>query len=136
MSGDGEEGQSSPAIQAEQKLRQMNQEWVEALVHRDTPTLDRLMDESCIFTDALTGDDKAQFIADLNSGDLRITSLTRDNVEVRIYGSTGVLTALDTADWQYKGRHIRGHYRSTHVYAERGGVWQIVSIQSSHIEGG
>jgi ketosteroid isomerase-like protein len=135
MSGEAEEGQSNSAIQAEQKLRRMSEEWVDALIHRDTQTLDRLMDELCIFTDALTGDDKAQFIADIDSGELQITSLTRDNIEVRVYGSTGVLTALDTADWHYKGRHIRGHYRSTHVYAERGGVWQIVSIQSSHIEG-
>ena len=47
---------------------------------------------------------------------------------------TGVMTALDTADWQYKGRHIQGHYRTLHVYAERGGVWQIVAIQASHID--
>jgi ketosteroid isomerase-like protein len=120
--------------ETEQKLRRMNEEWVEALIHRDTSTLNRLMDELCIFTDALTGDDKAQFIADIHSGDLQVNSLKRDNVEVRVYGSTAVMMALDTADWQYKGRQIQGHYRTLHVYAEREGVWQIVAIQSSHIE--
>jgi ketosteroid isomerase-like protein len=125
---------SDPTIRAEQKLRSMNEEWVEALTSKDTSTLNRLMDELCIFTDALTGDDKAQFIADIDSGDLEVRSLKRDNVEVRIYGSTGVMTSLDSADWRYKGRDIQGHYRTLHVYAEIGGEWRIVAIQSSHIE--
>jgi ketosteroid isomerase-like protein len=133
MAGNSENEQSPPVVQTEQKLRQMNEQWVEALIHRDTATLDRLMHEACVFTDALPGDDKAQFIADVASGDLQVTALRRENVEVRVYGATGVMTALDTADWQYKGRHIQGHYRTIHVYAERDGNWQIVAIQASPI---
>ena len=120
--------------QLEQKLRRMNKQWVEALINKDAATLDRLMDQGCIFTDALAGDDKAQFIGDIEAGDLQVHSLKRDNVEIGVFGSTAIMTALDTADWQYKGHHIQGHYRTIHVYAERQGVWQIVAIQASHIE--
>jgi ketosteroid isomerase-like protein len=122
------------SAQIEQQLRSMNAEWVEALINKDTATLNRLMDERCIFTDALVGDDKAQFISDVESGALSVNTLLRENVEVTIYGSTGILTGLDTCDWLYKGQHIQGHYRTTHVYAEQQGVWQIVAIQASHIE--
>jgi ketosteroid isomerase-like protein len=122
------------SAQIEHELRNMNTQWVEALVNRDTAALDRLMDERCIFTDALSGDDKAQFIADVESGALTVNSLSRENVEVSIYGSTAILTALDSCDWLYRGQHIQGHYRTTHVYAERQGVWQIVAIQASPIE--
>ena len=125
---------SDSTIQVEQKLRRMNEEWIEAVINKDASTLDRLMDERCLFTEALAGDDKAQFIADIESGDLEVNSLVRDNVEVRVYGSTAVMTALDATDWKYKGRHIKGYYRVVNVYAERGGVWQIVAIQASHIE--
>jgi hypothetical protein len=120
-----------PDIRVEQKLRRFNQEWVDALVQGDTVTLNRLMDEGCMFTYALEGDDRAQFIADIESGELKVKSLKRDNVEVRIYGSTGVLIAHDDADWRYKGSQIKGHYRTIQVYAEREGNWQIVAIQSS-----
>jgi hypothetical protein len=120
--------------QSEQKLRRMNEEWVEALVNKDTATLNRLMDQWCIFTDALIGDDKSQFIAEIEAGDLQVNSFIRDNVEVAIYGSTGIMTALDTVDWRYRGQHIQGHYRTIHVYTEREGVWQIVAIQASHVE--
>src|SRR5262245_33071653 len=120
-------------IEAEQKLQHFNREWVEALVQGDTATLNRLMDERCMFTFALEGDDKAQFLADIEAGVLKVGSMKRDNVEVQIFGSTGVLIAHDEADWHYKNNHIRGHYRTIHVYAERDGVWQIVAIQASPI---
>jgi hypothetical protein len=118
-------------IEVEQKLRRFNQEWVDALVKRDTVTLNRLMDEGCMFSYILDGDDKAQFIAEIESGDLKVISLRRDNVEVRIFGATGIMIAHDEADWIYKGSHIQGHYRTIHVYAERKGAWQIVAIQTS-----
>jgi ketosteroid isomerase-like protein len=122
------------SAEIEHQLRMMNEQWVEALVNQDTAALDRLMDERCIFTDALTGDDKAQFLADIESGALKVNSLIRENVEVTIYGATAILTALDTCDWLYRSQHIQGHYRTIHVYAERQGHWQIVAIQASHIE--
>lgn len=121
------------AIEVEQRLRHFNREWVEALVQGDTATLNRLMDDRCMFTYALEGDDKAQFLDDIEAGVLKVDSLKRDNVEVQIFGSTGVLIAHDEADWHYKHNHIRGHYRTIHVYAERAGVWQIVAIQASPI---
>jgi len=133
MSSQAENENSPSTIQAEQQLRRINEEWVEALVRSDTATLNRLMDEGCIFSYALDGDDKAQFIADIESGDLRVATLKRDHVEVSIYDSTGVLIAFDTADWRYKGQHIQSHYRTIHVYAERAGQWQIVAIQASPI---
>ena len=120
-----------PDIQVEQKLRRYNREWVDALIQGDTATLNRLMDEGCMFTYALEGDDRDQFIADIESGELKVKSLKRDNVEVRIYGSTGVLIAHDYADWLYKGSPIQGHYRTIQVYAEREGNWLIVANQSS-----
>ena len=133
MAGQAESGDLRPSIQGEQLLRHMNDEWVEALVQSDTATLNRLMDKGCIFSYALDGDDRAQFIADIEAGDLRVASLKRDHVEVSIYGATGVLIAFDTADWYYKGQHIQSHYRTIHVYAERDGQWQIVAIQASPI---
>src|SRR2546421_8540427 len=124
---------SSSTVPAEQELRRINEEWVNALVRGDTALLNHLMAEDCIFTYTLDGDDKVQFIGDIKSGDLQVESLKRENVEIHIYGSTGVLMGFDTANWRYKGRTIQGLYRTIHVYAERDGRWQIVTIQASPI---
>jgi ketosteroid isomerase-like protein len=119
--------------EVERELRQMTSEWVEALVKRDVATLDRIMADDCTFTYPLEGDTKEQFIADVQAGDLEVNALTRENVQVRIYGHTAVVTGLDTANWKYKGHQITGYYSNITVYAEREGRWQMVTIQSCPI---
>ena len=114
-------------------LRRMSREWVGALLRRDTAMLARIMADDCTFTYPLEGDGTEQFVADVESGDLRVESLTRDNVEVRVFGQTAVLTGLDTARWVYKGHAIEGYYRTINVYAERDGRWQLVAIQACPI---
>lgn len=119
--------------QAEHDVRRISSEWVASLVNRDTVTLARVMARDCTFTYPLEGDGTEQFIADLDSGDLLVEKMTRDNVEVRVFGQTAVLTAVDTAKWLYKGHVIEGYYRTIQVFAERDGRWQLVAIQSCPI---
>jgi ketosteroid isomerase-like protein len=47
-------------IEIEQQLRQMNDEWVKALVRRDSATLDRIMADDFVFTYPMEGDDKGR----------------------------------------------------------------------------
>ena len=119
--------------QIEQDLRRMNGEWVAALIQRDTTSLARIMARDCTFTYPLEGDGTEQFIADVDSGDLTVESMTRDNVEVRVFGQTAVLTGVDTVKWIYKGHAIEGYYRTIHVYSERDARWQLVAIQACPI---
>lgn len=119
--------------EVEHDVRRMSSEWVAALVERDVTTLTRIMAWDCTFTYPLEGDGTEQFIADVSSGDLAVESLTRDNVEVRVFGHTAVLTGVDTAKWIYKGHAIDGYYRAIQVYAERDGRWQLVAIQACPI---
>jgi ketosteroid isomerase-like protein len=120
-------------FEIEQELRRMNEDWVKALVGRDAATLERIMADDCIFTYPLEGDDKAQFISDVVAGDLQIEHFEREHVNVRIYGSTAVMSCLDTTSWKYHGRDITGQYRTLHIYAERHGHWQLVTVQSCPI---
>jgi len=78
----------------------------------------------------MEGDDKAQFIADVVDGNVRVEFLNRENVGVRVWGDTAVLTAKDSAKWFYQGRDFSGHYKIVHVYSRREGVWQLVSVQA------
>src|SRR5437016_8944017 len=88
-------------IETEQLLRQLNDEWVKALVRGDGETLERIMADDFFMTYPLEGDDKAQFISDVTSGDLKIEHLSREQVSVRLFGSTAVVTARDSATWLY-----------------------------------
>jgi len=117
----------------EHEIRKLNAQWITALTHRDIEALSRIMAPDCAFTYPLEGDGTEQFIADVRSGDLIVESMTRDNVEVRVFGQTAVLTGLDTTKWMYKGHDISAYYRTIHVYAEREGRWQLVAVQACPI---
>jgi ketosteroid isomerase-like protein len=129
MSGD-HPGHEPAKIETEQTLRQMNDEWVKALVRKDGATLDRIMADDFLFAYPMEGDDKEQFIGDVISGDVKVELLTRENVSVRIWGSTAVLTGKDSAKWYYKGRDFSGHYKIINVYSFRDDRWQLVSVQA------
>ncbi len=116
-------------IEKEQLLRQMNDEWVKALVRRDGGTLERILAEDFFFAYPLEGDDKTQFISDVTSGDLIVEHITRHQLNVRVFGSTAVLTARDSAKWIYRGRDLEGQYKVIQVYAERDNRWQLVAVQ-------
>jgi hypothetical protein len=66
-------------------------------------------------------------------GNVRVEFLNRENVGVRVWGDTAVLTAKDSAKWYYQGRDFSGHYKIVHVYARRAGKWQLVSVQACPI---
>lgn len=124
---------SPSKIETEQQLRQMNDDWTKALVRADRVTLDRIMADDFFFAYPMEGDDKAQFIGDVVSGDVKVESLTRENITVRIWGDTAVLTGRDSARWSYQGRDFSGHYKVINVYARREGEWRLVSVQACPI---
>ncbi len=125
---------STPAepqtIEIEQHLRQLDDEWVKAVVRRDGETLDRIIADDFVFAYPLEGDDKAQFISDVTSGQLKVEHISREQVSVRVFGKTAVLTARDSATWLYHGREMSGQYKIIKVFSERDGQWQLCSFQA------
>jgi len=122
---------SSPsAIEIEQHIRQLNDEWVKAIMRADAEALGRIMADDFYFTYPLEGDDKAQFISDITSGDLKIKHIAREQLNVRVFGNTAVLTARDSATWLYHGRELAGQYKILSVFSERDGRWQLCAIQA------
>ena len=119
-----------PNIEVEQHLRQLNDEWVKAVVRGDGETLERIMADDFILTYPLEGDDKAQFIADVTSGDLKIEHISRDHLSVRVFGSTAVLSARDSATWLYHGRELSGKYKVILIYSKREDRWQLCAVQA------
>jgi hypothetical protein len=57
-----------------------DQQWVRAPEARDVAALDRIMADDFVFTHPREGDDKGQFIADVESGDVRVEHMGRARV--------------------------------------------------------
>ncbi len=117
---------------AEQALIELESNLAAALEKSDMVAYDRLIGDDYTFTtqDGVVRT-KAEMIASYKSGDLKYESLRFDDIKVRLYGNTAVVTGRSTAKAQDKGQDISGQYRYTRVYVKRHGRWQLVATQST-----
>jgi ketosteroid isomerase-like protein len=126
-------GQKSGRV--EQELLRANQEYDEALVRGDASALDRIYADEFVYT---TPDgevrDKAQQLAFTKSGDLKLEFGRSDDVRVRAYGNTAVMTGRFTARGSFGGRSIDIRERYTAVWVKRRGRWQLVAEQGNFIK--
>jgi ketosteroid isomerase-like protein len=128
-----DESHSLSKSETEQLLLQMTDEWAKALVRGDGESLGLIMADDFYFAYPFEGDGKEQFIDDVTSGEVTVEHLTRENVNVRVWGDAAVLTGKDSARWFYKGHDYSGHYKVIHVYSLRNEKWQLVSVQACPI---
>lgn len=117
------------------ELLKANREYDEALVRGDALVLERLYSDDFIYT---TPDgevrDKAQQLAFTRTGDLRLESGQSDDVRVRVYGNTAVMTGRFTAKGKFRDQRIDIRERYTAVWVKREGRWRLVAEQGNLIK--
>ncbi len=128
-----DESHSLSKAETEELLLQMTDEWAKALVRGDGDALGQIMADDFYFAYPFEGDGKEQFIDDVTSGEVKVEHLSRENVNVHVWGDAAVLTGKDSARWFYKGHDYSGHYKVMHVYSLRNEKWQLVSVQACPI---
>ena len=131
-------GQAKPAASkadtasVEQTLIQMERDWTQAALKKDTATLDRILADDWVaigFQGTTTT--KTQAIAELKSGVSAAQTEELGDMKVRIFGTTAIVTGSDTEKSTYKGKDSSGKYVWTDVFIERNGRWQAVASQST-----
>lgn len=108
--------------------------WAAAVQASDISALDDIIAEDYVGTTA-TGavQDKQQYLSAFVSGD-RVTSvLTTEDLCVRLYGDTAVITHGGSAEGQFRGTPTGGDFRWTHVFVRRDGRWRAVSNHVTRI---
>jgi hypothetical protein len=74
---------------------------------------------------------KQEVLQDLRSGGLRFHSIELGQTEVRMYGSTAVLTAESQAVSSRYGMESRSHFRLIAAYVQQGQSIKLVHFQST-----
>ena len=117
---------------SEKEILKLENQWSEAVVKRDTTTLQRLYADEYLFTDP-GGDvwNKLQDIANVASGTFVVTSFNLDDMKVHIYRRVAVVTGSNDMKATYNGKDVSGKYRFTDVFVKRSGRWQCVATQST-----
>jgi ketosteroid isomerase-like protein len=127
---------STERVTAEQELIKLENRWNDAIVKHDWAFFDQILADDYISTD-FDGNvgTKADFLEFLRSGESVIASSIVDDMKVRIYGDTAVVTGrTTTVNEQYQGKDLSGQYRWTDTWVKYYlGRWRCVAEHISRI---
>ncbi len=129
-------GQGGGGRRAEEEIRRLNEQEVEALLRNDVATLKRLWSDDFVVTNPFNKFiDKRQVVGMTESGALAFTSYDRQIEYVRVYGDTAVVAGGETVMWAGKlptsGQTSR--LRFTGVWMRQGGQWREVARHANMV---
>jgi len=116
--------------QDEQALIRIQHEWAEARIQGDSSYTRRLEAEDCtiVWPDGRIVNKRG----DLRSmtGNIVFTEFTIDDLQVRLYGETGIVVGQGTIRAQ-KGKEdlLAGKFVWTDTFLKRAGEWKVVASQ-------
>ena len=128
-------GAAVPANETGQVIRDLEEELSDAVVAGDAAVFDRLLADDFTHT-SHSGRfrNKAEWMADLRRGATKYTTFKTDDMSVRVYGDTAVVTGRSTpTGTNSRGEPIEGQYRYLRVWVKHDGNWQVVAFQGTRI---
>jgi ketosteroid isomerase-like protein len=119
---------------ARQEVIRVANEWDRAMVDNDAEAIGRYMAEdwAIIGTDGSVGD-KPTFLQLVKSGTLSHDEMTSEDLRVRVYGDTAVVTARGVSGGKYQGHAFREVERSSCVFVRQQGQWRCVLTHLSRL---
>jgi ketosteroid isomerase-like protein len=79
----------------EEELLKLEEQFAEAIVKNDSDAIERLVADECVIINADGGIiDKKRFLEVIRSGTLTHQMMESDDIRVRVYGDSAVVTAL------------------------------------------
>jgi uncharacterized protein (TIGR02246 family) len=120
---------------AEQAVREMEQRYRDAVFKQDVAALGRIFADDFIVTSS-RGEirDKAKEIDDIKpTPDFKMEGFELDDISVRVFGDTAVVTGRSTLSVAFRGRSNRSVFRYTSVYVKRSVGWQMVAQQLTRL---
>jgi len=116
------------------EIEALEQKWREAIISNNVSEMDHLLADDYIGISANgTVETKAQALALRKAGTVKISQLDLNDLKVRVYGDTAVVTSKADLQGTNGQSDSSGNYRYTRVYNKRLGQWKIVSFEASRI---
>src|SRR5262249_21384866 len=116
------------------EIETLEMQWRDAQLSNNVAVMDKLLADDYIGISASgTIETKPEALALRRAGTLHITALDLNDLKVRIYGDTAVVTSKAELEGTNGAASISGKYRYTRVYNRRYGQWKIVSFEASRI---
>ena len=116
------------------EIIELENQRIQAMTGKDIDALNKILADDLSYCHSSARlETKEDFISSITSGRTSYQSIDRDDVEVRRYGDTAVVTGQGKFHVISNGQDLRFQVRFTDVYAKREGVWQMVAWQSTKL---
>ena len=118
----------------EKEVLEVDTQRADAYVNGDVATLERILADDCSYVHPSGKvETKAELLAGFKAQDRKYKSIKRDDVVVRIYGHTAIVTGRNTISAEYQGKNYDVQNRFTRVYGKQTGKWRLVAHHGSNI---
>jgi hypothetical protein len=121
--------------QLEQEVARLADAWATAELQSDTPFLEKILADTFVGVGPLgfllT---KQEWLARLQSGDLKYNALTLDETKVRVYNNdAAIMICRQVQDAAYRSNPIMAQLRTTLVFVQQKGQWQLAGLHVCNI---
>jgi len=114
----------------QEELLRLEKELAQAVVKNDADAVGRFLSDDWIIVDPDGGIvDKPRFLGVIRSGALSHEMMESDDVRVRIYENTAVVTALTTTKGRFMGQDFTSCERATDIFVKQDDRWRCVFTQ-------
>jgi ketosteroid isomerase-like protein len=121
--------------QMEQEVARLADAWATAELQSDTAFLEKILADNFVGVGPLgfllT---KQEWLAWLQSGDLKHDALALDEVKVRVYNDAALVICRLVQDATYRGNPIMAQLRTTLVFVQHQGQWQLAGLHEGNID--
>jgi ketosteroid isomerase-like protein len=119
----------------ERELTQLIKDFNAALVKADTAFIERVLaDDFVHYRPKGDIENKAQYLEHRKNGGVKFESLVADDVKVRFYGDTAIVTYRSTAKGKDQHGTIDEQRLWSRVFVRKDGRWQLVHSQGTTIQ--
>jgi ketosteroid isomerase-like protein len=118
----------------EQAIRQLEQEWADAMVKGDLAALERGLAKEWTLTEDGQVTSRAQALAAFKSGAYKVESAALRDVNVHVVGDAAIATMIVETKGTFMGKPVPPASRSIDFFVKRDGRWQAVSTQNTAIK--
>ena len=113
-----------------EQLKKLEEDWNNAFIKGDAATLEKILADDYFMIDPQGGtSNKSKTLEDVKSGQFKPESIKYDDLKVRVYGNTGIVTGGVIVKNAGGGLDSISAYRFSDVFVLRGGRWQAVNSQ-------
>jgi ketosteroid isomerase-like protein len=114
----------------EEELLKLEKEFTQAIVKNDPEAIGRFVTDDWIIINADGGIiNKERFLEVIKSGALTHEMMESDDIQVRVYGDSAVVTALTRTKGKFMDQEFSTQERATDVFVKLDGRWRCALSQ-------